>query len=113
MLETSVTAIGLALTFAGILAAAWAVSRVKGVETSIKILNDANVGLRSANADLSAQLVESERICSERISKLEGQNEALLHSVGDSIVTSISDHLESALDRIVSRALQRLEAKGI
>jgi hypothetical protein len=113
MIETTASIVGLILAFAGILAALWAVGRVKGMEASITILNEANSGLRDANADLTLRLMESERICAERISNLEGQNLILAQGLGDTLVTSISDHLERALDRIVNRALERLEAKGI
>ena len=109
-LEITVAVLGIVMTIGGIVAAAWAVARVKGVEKSISILNEANHGLRSANADLNQRLIDSERACHDKISELRGQNQALMHSLGESIVTSISDHLETALDRIVTRAIQRLES---
>lgn len=112
MFETAGAIAGAVLAVGGVLSGIWAMSRVKGVETSIKILNDANMGLRSANADLEKKLHDSEKVCADRISKLEGQNQALTQTLGENIVTSISDHLEKALDRIVNRALERMESRS-
>lgn len=97
----------------GLAAMLWAVSRVKGVEVSLGMLDTANDGLRKVVTDLQAeksrdrehfqlQLHTQEKECATKIAKLEGQIDTLTGNLADRIiravnagVTQIEQHIDN------------------
>lgn len=99
-LQILAVTVGIVVGAGGSLATIWAVGKVKGVETSIDLLSSANDALRAANDDLRVELVHSERVCADRLSRLEGQNAALLDGLGDKFAQAIAGRLESVLNEL-------------
>lgn len=95
----------------GLAATIWSIARVKGTQQSIEVLNDANTGLREANADLRAEMLVSNNECSERVARLEGQIQALTDGLGQRLAEAIAARLEPSLalvaQRIVDGVAQR------
>lgn len=104
--------VGTVVGVGGLAATIWAIGRVRGVETSIDLLNAANDGLRDANQDLRVKLEMNERECSERITRLEGQNSALLNGLGDKLATVISNRLEHVLEAATTRIVDGISQRS-
>lgn len=99
-LEVIAVAIGAVVGLGGLAATIWAIGKVRGVETSIELLNAANDGLRLANEDLRAEHRRTEAECAKAIARLEGQNQALLDGLGDKLAEAIAARLEHSLQRV-------------
>lgn len=95
------------LAAAGIIAIMWAVGKVKGVELSLTLLNNANEGLRKVVIDAGlekardrehflGQLKSQELECATRVAKLEGQVATLSGQV-DSLTTGLADRIIQAV----------------
>lgn len=111
--------VALILAVSGALALVWALAKVKGVEASVGILNEANEGLRAANRDLVAQqardrehfqlqlhqqekdctaaIASAERDCIAKVSKLEGQMEAVTGGLADKLVTAVLERASTLI----------------
>jgi len=103
--------LGILVGLGGLIATIWAVARVKGIDQSIGLLNDANEGLREAYADQVAKASRDAAECGERVARLEGQIQALTDGLGQKLADAIAAHLQPALtivaDRIVEGVAQR------
>lgn len=111
-LQIVAISVGAIIGLGGLAATIWAIGKVRGVETSIDLLNSANVGLREANADLRAELTRSERECAESIARLEGQNQALLDGLGDKLANAIAARLETTLTAAAHRVIEDLSRRS-
>ena len=103
LLQIAAVAVVVVVGIGGLLATIWAVGKVRGVETTLDLLATGNEALRKANEDLRLEQVQSERICSERIARLEGQNGALLDGLGDKMAHAIAERLEPVLRDLAER----------
>lgn len=103
LVQIAAVAIVVVVGIGGLLATIWAVGKVRGVETTLDLLATGNEALRKANEDLRLELAQSERVCSERIARLEGQNAALLDGLGDKMAHAIAARLEPVLHDLASR----------
>lgn len=94
----------------GLGSAIFANSKAKGTESTLKILNDGNDGLRKINHDLQLQrladreewgnrLNEQERECTAKISKLEGKIDVmtggLVQEIVEAVTIGLQEHLRS------------------
>jgi hypothetical protein len=118
--------VGLVLTVGGGAAMVWAVGKVRGVETSITILNDANDGLRKVINDLERkeardrehfqlQLHAQEKDCATKIAKLEGQVDTLTGGLADRIIAAVNAGdaaKNSAIDTRLKRVEQHIGGDG-
>lgn len=102
-LQIAAVAVVVVVGIGGLLATIWAVGKVRGVETTLDLLATGNEALRKANEDLRLELSQSERVCSERIARLEGQNSALLDGLGDKMAHAIAARLEPVLHDLAVR----------
>lgn len=107
-LQIVAISIGVIVGLGGLAATVWAIGKVRGVETSIELLNAANEGLRTANADLRSELSRSEAECAKAIARLEGQNQALLDGLGDKLATAIAVRLEVTLEKAARAVIDDL-----
>jgi len=96
----------------GLVAMLWAVSKVKGVEVSLGLLDTANDGLRKVVTDLQAekardrehftlQLHAQEKDCATKIAKLEGQVDTLTGGLAERIIRAVNagvTHVEHHID---------------
>lgn len=96
----------------GLTATIWAIGRVKAIEASIEVLTIANDGLRDANQDLRVKIEHSERECSERVSRLEGQNQALLDGLGDKLASVVGSKLEQVLTVAATRIVDGIAKRS-
>lgn len=111
-LQIVAIAVGAIVGLGGLAATIWAIGKVRGVETSIDLLNQANVGLRDANADLRSELARSEAECAKSIARLEGQNQALLDGLGDKLANAIAVRLEVTLAAAARQVLDDLAQRS-
>lgn len=102
-LQIAAVAVVVVVGIGGLLATIRAVGKVRGVETTLDLLATGNEALREANEDLRLELSQSERVCSERIARLEGQNGALLDGLGDKMAHAIAERLEPVLHDLAVR----------
>lgn len=96
----------------GLTATVWAIGRVKAIEASIEVLTHANAGLRDANQDLRVKIEHSERECSDRVSRLEGQNQALLDGLGDKLANVVGTKLEQVLGLAAARIVDGIAKRS-
>lgn len=93
--------VAVVVALSGIAAMLWAVSKVKGVEVSLGLLDTANDGLRKVVTDLQAekardrehftlQLHQQEKDCASAIAKLEGVVATLTGGLADKIIAAVS-----------------------
>lgn len=98
----------------GVAAMLWAVSKVRGVEASLTLLNEANSGLREVIVDLEKkesrdregfqrQLHAQEKECATAIAKLEGQIDTLTGGLADRIIAAVNVAHTTRADRIDER----------
>lgn len=111
-LQIVAISVGAIIGLGGLAATIWAIGKVRGVETSIELLNAANAGLREANADVRAELLRSERECAESIARLQGQNQALLDGLGDKLAEAIASRLERTLTAAAHRVIEDLARRS-
>lgn len=109
LLQIAAVAVVVVVGIGGLLATIWAVGKVRGVETTLDLLATGNEALRKANEDLRLELSQSERVCSERIARLEGQNSALLDGLGDKMAHAIASRLEPVLHDLAERLVDGMD----
>ena len=106
LLATVAVALSVIIGLGGLVATIWAIARVKGIDQSIEMLNEANAGLRLANDDLRAEMVRSAAECAERVSKLEATNEALTDGLGQRLAEAIAARFEVTMSRVADRIVE-------
>lgn len=111
LLQIVAVAIVVAVGIGGLFATIWAVGKVRGVETTLDLLATGNEALRKANEDLRLELAQSERVCAERIARLEGQNGALLDGLGDKLAHAIAARLEPVLAELARNVVEGISQR--
>ncbi|NBW13043.1 MAG: hypothetical protein EBR82_33990 [Caulobacteraceae bacterium] len=105
ILETTSVVVAIVIGGSGLTATMWAIGKVKGIETTVTLLNGANEGLRNALSDerdkrqtmeyeLREQLALQERQCATEIAQLRGQVDALTGDLANRIVGLVASVLE-------------------
>lgn len=115
-LLTMITVIlSIIIGLSGLVATIWAIARVKGIDQSIDLLNQANTGLREANADLRAEMVQANAECAASIAELKATNDALTDGLGQRLAEAIAARFETTMakvaDRIVDGVAERSAAR--
>lgn len=73
----------------GIVAVIWAVGRVRGLDTTLGLLVEANKGLEGAYEQLKERQADERRECAEALADLRGQLAALTGDFGREIAKTI------------------------
>ena len=118
-LELAGAILGLALSIGGASATIWAVSRVRGLDITMGLLKEGNEALRAEltdnerrssakHAHLEQTIVTRERACEERVTRLEGQNEALRSGIAERLAEAIGDRLERAVTELASHLVHQM-----
>lgn len=98
----------------GLASTVWSVGRVRGMDSTLGILSNGNEALRREIDDLGRrhdtevqrlkeEADRADRLCSERLARLEGQNTALM----DGLAEKIADALGRQLNVVIGGLMQK------
>lgn len=111
-MSTLLGILGVAGTLVGIAAMAGlvlVVVRVKGLQASLDLFEQANGELRQQNEDLRTADAEHRRECGEQIAHLEGK----VSTLGSSMVRDLAEGVASATGRAVADSVEAAVASGV